>query len=160
MRGAIRVWGIAVIIRERNNYRPVVIHFDTVTGRDSAEKPVTLSDVTVTVPIPPSLLIPSGSWALSFSFTHMPWSSSSPGSCRVWSQSKHRLFYCNALQVSCLPSLFYLFSDTSRTTTALMQLNMIFATPKILPSKTIYQFHMVSGAQFVILRFQVLIVWL
>ena len=64
LRGAIRVWGIAVVIRERNNYRPVVIHFDTVTGRDFAEKPVTLSDVTVTVPIP--LLIPSGSWALSF----------------------------------------------------------------------------------------------
>ena len=68
-----------------------------------------------------------------------------------------RYSFCNALS-SLLPSLFYLFSDTPGTTTTLMQLNMIFATPKILTSKTNYQFHVVSGTQFVILRFQVLIV--
>ena len=50
------------------------------------------------------------------------------------------------------------FSDTPGTTTALMQVNMIFATPDILPSKTNYQFHMVSATQFVISRFQVPIV--
>ena len=130
---------------------------DSVTGRDSAEKTVTQSDVTMTVPILsfyaqlgqffPLLICHEVPLHLALSDLKVN---------TVWLMVLVRYSYCNAL--SCLPSLFLSFQQYARNDDCIDASQHDFRDSRYLPSKTNYQFHMVSGTQFVILRFQILIV--